>query len=730
MKRNLKRILTTIIFFTIILLLIGTCINFVFNKMVISTENRKTALTTPDIGQHLLTTVQQEGDKYVVYRGEEKQLYFKENKLSGYLVTAIGNHTGNTYTPPTQFGHTYSINVFGPIINIDAETCPNELITQLTIPESIVYVKPDIFASEVFTSVRTIDYNVKNLDQSGYAFYNTDPSKSTIFGISESGKVKDSPVLAIRVGEGVTIIPKSFALGANKLSVVNLPSTLREIQDYAFYGCTAMNTLVLPDSLTTIGEHVFEGNTSLQTIYVPRSVTHIGSRNFRNCPNLVMRCYADSYAHNYAKTGGITYELIDGKDVKTMEIAAQPQKTTYIENYERLDLTGGSIKVTYKDGTTANIMMTSPEVEKSAFDNTTPGTKTIQLTYKGQTININVEVVAKTAQSIRVSKKPNKTTYKQNSENLDLTGGQITVTYNNATEDTKNMGDTNISVTGFSNTTLGKKELNVSYAGQNTKFDVEIIQNINYQQSGSGENAGITITGKGNENNTQIEIPNNINNISVKEIGNEAFANRTDLEKIEIPDSVTTIADNAFNGSENVIIVCNPNSTAEQYAKSHDIGYIYKGKTINNITVKANPTKTTYNKNATSIDLTGGKIAVNYTDGSTSTLKMTSAGVQVSGFNSSSVGTNKITVTYAGATVQFNVNITGGASEGEAISGDINGNGKADATDLLLIKRHIIAQGKKEWILTDDKFKAGDMNSDNKIDATDLLLLKRKIVNM
>ena len=39
------------------------------------------------------------------------------------------------------------------------------------------------------------------------------------------------------------------------------------------------------------------------------------------------------------------------------------------------------------------------------------------------------------------------------------------------------MGDTNISVTGFSNTTLGKKELNVSYAGQNTKFDVEIIQN-------------------------------------------------------------------------------------------------------------------------------------------------------------------------------------------------------------------------------------------------------------
>ena len=61
-------------------------------------------------------------------------------------------------------------------------------------------------------------------------------------------------------------------------------------------------------------------------------------------------------------------------------------------------------------------------------------------------------------------------------------------------------------------------------------------------------------------------------------------------------------------------------------------------------------------------------------------------------------------------------------------SGDINQDGKITATDLLLVKRHLIAGEKQEWILTDDKFKAADINQDNKITATDLLLMKRLVL--
>jgi len=66
--------------------------------------------------------------------------------------------------------------------------------------------------------------------------------------------------------------------------------------------------------------------------------------------------------------------------------------------------------------------------------------------------------------------------------------------------------------------------------------------------------------------------------------------------------------------------------------------------------------------------------------------------------------------------------------EGDYQLGDINQDGKITATDLLLVKRHLVAGEKQEWILTGDKFKAGDINKDGKITATDLLLVKRLVL--
>ena len=61
--------------------------------------------------------------------------------------------------------------------------------------------------------------------------------------------------------------------------------------------------------------------------------------------------------------------------------------------------------------------------------------------------------------------------------------------------------------------------------------------------------------------------------------------------------------------------------------------------------------------------------------------------------------------------------------------GDINNDKEITATDLLLVKRHLVAGENEEWILTGEKFKAADVNKDNKITATDLLLIKRLILS-
>ena len=62
-------------------------------------------------------------------------------------------------------------------------------------------------------------------------------------------------------------------------------------------------------------------------------------------------------------------------------------------------------------------------------------------------------------------------------------------------------------------------------------------------------------------------------------------------------------------------------------------------------------------------------------------------------------------------------------------TGDIDGNGMIDITDFLMLKRHLVAGSKTEWILTGKSLLTADMNENGNIDVTDMLMLKRKIAN-
>ena len=60
--------------------------------------------------------------------------------------------------------------------------------------------------------------------------------------------------------------------------------------------------------------------------------------------------------------------------------------------------------------------------------------------------------------------------------------------------------------------------------------------------------------------------------------------------------------------------------------------------------------------------------------------------------------------------------------------GDINQDDKIDVTDLLMLKRHLIAENKTEWILTGRALLLADVNEDEIVDITDMLMLKKVIV--
>ena len=68
---------------------------------------------------------------------------------------------------------------------------------------------------------------------------------------------------------------------------------------------------------------------------------------------------------------------------------------------------------------------------------------------------------------------PTKTEYLEGKEQLDVTGGKLTLTYNNGTTEVIDLAADMVS--GFDNTKVGKQTLTVTYQGKTTTFEVEII---------------------------------------------------------------------------------------------------------------------------------------------------------------------------------------------------------------------------------------------------------------
>lgn len=83
----------------------------------------------------------------------------------------------------------------------------------------------------------------------------------------------------IRIDEGITDIAKSAFRGIDSYSIVELPSTLKTIGNYAFGECIGLKTINFPEGLESIGENAFY-ITSIESIVLPSTITEIAEGAF------------------------------------------------------------------------------------------------------------------------------------------------------------------------------------------------------------------------------------------------------------------------------------------------------------------------------------------------------------------------------------------------------------------------------------------------------------------
>ena len=112
--------------------------------------------------------------------------------------------------------------------------------------------------------------------------------------------------------ENISIIGSYGFYNCTNLRTVNLGSYVSELYRGVFRGCTSLESVELSDNLKEIPYESFYGCTSLGEITIGRNITLIQENAFIGCPNLVIRCYYDSYAYQFALDHSIPYILLDG----------------------------------------------------------------------------------------------------------------------------------------------------------------------------------------------------------------------------------------------------------------------------------------------------------------------------------------------------------------------------------------------------------------------------------
>ena len=112
------------------------------------------------------------------------------------------------------------------------------------------------------TGIRKIDLPSSLKTIDSYAFY-------TCWKLSE-----------IDIPEGTETIARDAFSFCNVLSDVKLPSTLKELGENAFYSCENIETVEIPGSVEQIGDSVFKACSGLKTVKLGEGLTEVSDRMF------------------------------------------------------------------------------------------------------------------------------------------------------------------------------------------------------------------------------------------------------------------------------------------------------------------------------------------------------------------------------------------------------------------------------------------------------------------
>lgn len=217
-------------------------------------------------------------------------------------------------------------------------------LTEINIPDTVVYLGSQVFCDDGITSIRIpagatdltegcFDY-MDHLDtitvdpanpvyemqgsllinkKENAVFYHLDQDES--FSIPDGYEKIASDAFKYNKKLTEIIIPDSikeiggyaFASCWN-LTDVRLPEGLKQINYGTFSSCSGLKTIVIPDGVESIRGRAFDYCRELEKAVIPASVTQIDDNVFEKCEKLTVQAPEGSYAKKFCEKNGIRFK--------------------------------------------------------------------------------------------------------------------------------------------------------------------------------------------------------------------------------------------------------------------------------------------------------------------------------------------------------------------------------------------------------------------------------------
>ena len=114
----------------------------------------------------------------------------------------------------------------------------------------------------------------------------TGAMKNYIYGNNKSPARLNLSVTSIVIEEGVTSVGDYAFENCDNLTSITIPGNVESIGESAFYSCDNLTDVTLQDGVKSIGDAAFIWCNNLTNIVLPNSITSIGDWAFKDCTSL------------------------------------------------------------------------------------------------------------------------------------------------------------------------------------------------------------------------------------------------------------------------------------------------------------------------------------------------------------------------------------------------------------------------------------------------------------